>query len=190
MEDNDFGEVEFVETDADEGFKRRDNELYTNFIKRLVTAQDAAPPGKRVVAKLPVSTGALRSSNVKTGKGRGVNELAEAKLFQKAANDMGHGLNVAYRHQQNGTTILRMSLTKKRTFTDEQTARRIEGQNKRLYRNYTMKIAEMQRVLDADPENEKALVYIAATGPKLAKVEKALGITRKQQPPKDKQPEG
>lgn len=150
--DENFGEVEFVQRPLNEDgtatFQRRDDGPYRSFVEKLV----AAGPGME--GKVTVVTGAIRSQEVKQGKGRGQLEFAEAKAFQGAANDMGFGLKVSARHRTDGHTELRMMIQPKREFTPEQVANRILGQNKMRLGQYRQKLAKARALGDASAAAE------------------------------------
>jgi hypothetical protein len=168
MEDETFGEVEFEQKEAGSVFKTRDDGPYKALIERLIAA------GPDIEAKVLVDTGVRRSTQVKTGKGRGVNELAESRLFQSAANEAGFGLRVAPRHQADGRTLLRMKIVPKRVFKPEQVQNRIKGQNERLEKNYMGKLKDAEMLLVEKPNDLEAKAVKADMEAKLAKVRTVL----------------
>lgn len=172
MQDDTFGEVEFEQLEVDEDgnvkFSRRDLTPYVEFVKTQLVPK---PVG--TAAKLVVMTGEIKR-NGKQYVGRGKSELADAKSFQEAANSMGYGLKVSARHLTDGKTLLRMTLTKKRQFTDEQNANRERGQNKRRLQLAQDRQTKATAALRADANDESAKATLAEATARIAELEKAL----------------
>lgn len=123
-----FGSVEFVQQEVNEDeegvFKRVDPAPYISFIA------DLANKPKGTEARIRVATGEIITKG-KSSKGRGKSELADARAFQAAASQMGHGLRTGWRHNADGTTVLRMMIQKKRVFSEETTRKRNVALDKR-----------------------------------------------------------
>lgn len=147
-------EMVFVQRDPEQPFKRTDETPFIRKIQRLIEQ----PAGTEGMVK--VMTGEIKR-NAKQFNGRGKNELAEAKMYQRIANELGHGLDVGYRHLTDGTTILRLSIRPKRQFTQEQQANREKGQNKRRLQLAQARVAKATGLLRANPEDAEAKAMLA-----------------------------
>lgn len=123
-----FGAVEFVQQEVGEDeegvFRRVDPTPYIKFI------QDLSGKPKGTEARIRVATGQIITKG-KSSKGRGKSELSDARAFQAAASQMGHGLRVGWRHNADGTTVLRMMIQKKREFSEETAQKRNLALDKR-----------------------------------------------------------
>lgn len=171
MENETFGEVEFeqkaLDSEGNVTFSRRDLTPYIEFIQSL------AEKGKGVEAKVMVVTGEIKRDG-KQNRGRGRQELADAKAFQEAANSQGYGLRVSSRHMTDGKTLLRMMIVPKRVFTDEQNRNRELGQNKRRLQLAQARLAKANAVLAAKPDDAEATVLAKEATDRIAELQKAL----------------
>lgn len=171
MDNETFGEVEFEQKELDaEGnatFTRKDLTPYVEFIKSL------AEKGKGVEAKVSVVTGEIKTDG-KQYRGRGRQELIDAKSFQEAANSLGYGLRVSARHQTTGKTLLRMMIVPKRVFTDEQNANRERGQNKRRLQLAQARLGKANAILQANPNDEEAKKTATEATARIKELEAAL----------------
>jgi hypothetical protein len=139
-----FGETAFRQLDIDpetgEGImSKTDLAEYRNFLELL------EKQGKGVEAKVVVVTGEIITKG-KASRGRGKKELSDARAFQQAASEMGHGLRIVWRHGTDGKTTLRLMLKKKREFSEETQRKRNAALDKRRLSNAKAKLA-------LDPKN-------------------------------------
>jgi hypothetical protein len=165
-----FGEVQFEQLEVDEEgkgvFKKLDPTPYRKFIQDLMSK----PTGTE--ARIRVTTGEIIQKG-KSSRGRGKAELSDARAFQQAASDLGKGLRVGWRHQPDGTTLLRMMVQPKREFSDETQQKRNAALDRRRLLNAEQKLA-------SDPTNAEFKAKVQAIRERLSgNPHKASGATKK-----------
>lgn len=164
-----FGEVQFEQLEVDESgkgvFKKLDPAPYVKFVKELMVK----PEGTE--ARIRVTTGEIIQKG-KSSRGRGKTELSDARAFQSAASELGKGLRVGWRHQPDGTTLLRMMIQPKRVFSEETQRKRNAALDKRRLLNAEAKLA-------ADPTNAELKAKVTTIRERL-NGNKAPAATKKQ----------
>jgi CubicO group peptidase (beta-lactamase class C family) len=147
-----FGDVQFEQLEVDEEgkgvFKKLDPAPYRKFVSELLTK----PVGTE--ARIRVTTGEIIQKG-KSSKGRGKAELSDARAFQQAASELDRGLRVGWRHQPDGTTLLRMMIQPKRVFSDETAQKRNAALDRRRLLNAESK-------LQSDPSNPEYKAKVEA----------------------------
>jgi hypothetical protein len=166
-----FGDVQFEQLEVDEEgkgvFKKLDPAPYKKFIQELMAKQVGTE------ARIRVTTGEIIQKG-KSSKGRGKSELSDARAFQQAASDLGKGLRVGWRHQPDGTTLLRMMIQPKREFSEETQQKRNAALDRRRLLN-----AEAR--LHNDPSNPELKAKVDAIRTRLNGNPQRAGASTKKQ---------
>jgi hypothetical protein len=153
-----FGEVQFEQLEVDDDgkgiFRKNDPAPYVKFVQELNTK----PPGTE--ARIRVTTGEIIQRG-KSSRGRGKSELSDARAFQQAASDMDKGLRVGWRHQPDGTTLLRMMIQPKRVFSEDTALKRNAALDRRRLQTAESKLA-------ADPNNPELKARVDAVKARLS----------------------
>lgn len=179
-----FGDAVIEDADVDENGKvqlpRFDLDRYRVFLSRV-------PVGKQ--ARLTVPTGDIIPDvktdrlgdpviDEETGKpvlnvnrGRGKDELEAVRSFRTVANnELNLGIDIRYQHMPDGTTVLRLALHPKRTFTEEQNAKREAARQIGLIRRAEKRVATTATALARFPNDPKRKEAAARAKETLAKL--------------------
>jgi hypothetical protein len=164
-----FGDVQFEQLEVDEEgkgvFKKLDPAPYRKFVSDLLTK----PVGTE--ARIRVTTGEIIQKG-KSSRGRGKSELSDARAFQAAASELNRGLRIGWRHQPDGTTLLRMMIQPKREFSQETQDKRNAALDRRRLLNAEAK-------LQADPSNAEIKAKVEAIRTRLSGHSKAGATAKK-----------
>lgn len=108
---------------------------------------------------------------VNINRGRGRSELEAQRGLRLVANqELGLGIDIRHQHLNNGKTQLRLAMHKKRTFTDEQNAKREAARKAGLVRRTQNRIAQYKVQIARNPNDAGAKDKLAKAEASLAKL--------------------